>query len=157
VTEHVLTDTRNLLYYYRRLPDDRVMFGGRGMIRQSPENHARQRELLLVALKRKLPALADITVDYDWSGWVCLTADFVPHVYHAEDDPSVHYALGYMGSGVTYSLFAGKLLAARIAGERGEIVIPPTSTALRRFPFAALRRVGQRAAYVWYRYLDEHD
>ena len=154
VTRHVLTDSRNLLYYFRRLPDDRIMFGGRGMIHDVPAGHARQRDFLLAELKAKLPALADITVEHDWYGWVCLTADFVPHVHHVEGDPSLLYGLGYQGSGVAYGLYAGRQLASRIAGDDRLPAIPPTTTPLPRFPFAALRRVGQRAAYAWYRYQD---
>lgn len=157
VTGHVLTDTRNLLYYWRRLPDDRILFGGRGLISESRGNHARQREFLLSELKRKLPALADIQVDYDWWGWVCLTADFLPHVFHADDDTSVHYAIGYQGSGVAYGLHAGRLLARRVAGDDTQAAIPSTSTPLPRFPLAALRRAGQHAMYLWYRYLDNRN
>jgi taurine dehydrogenase large subunit len=156
-TAHVLTDTRNLLYYWRRMPDDRILFGGRGLITDAPAGHARQRAFLLSELKRKLPALADITVEHDWWGWVCLTADFLPHVYHADDDASVHYSIGYQGSGVAYGLHAGRLLADRVAGKDARPAIPSTATPLPRFPFALLRRTGQRAAYLWYRYLDNRD
>jgi len=156
-TGHVLTDTRNLLYYWRRMPDDRILFGGRGLITDSPEGHGRQREFLLAELKRKLPELAGIEVEHDWWGWVCLTADFLPHIYHADDDKSVHYAIGYQGSGVAYGLHAGRLLASRVAGDDSRAAIPSTSTPLPRFPLAALRRVGQRAAYLWYRCLDDRD
>jgi taurine dehydrogenase large subunit len=154
MTGHVLTDTRNLLYYWRRLPDERILFGGRGRITETPTGQAAQREFLLTELKSKLPALAEITVEYDWWGWVCLTADFLPHVHHAPNDPSLHYAIGYQGSGVSYALYAGKLLAARIAGASGDEPTIPTSTTLPRFPLPALRRVGQRAMYHWYRHLD---
>ena len=154
VTKHVLTDTRNLLYYWRRLPDERILFGGRGRIAETPDGQAAQREFLLSELKAKLPALNRITVDYDWWGWVCLTADFWPHVHHAADDATVRYAIGYQGSGVSYALYAGKLLAARIAGADDGQGIPATATPLPRFPFAAMRRVGQRAMYRWYRHLD---
>ncbi|MCW5605154.1 MAG: FAD-binding oxidoreductase [Burkholderiales bacterium] len=153
-TDHVLTDTRNLLYYWRRLPDDRILFGGRGLVTDSPAGRMRQRVLLLSELKAKLPALRDITVDYDWWGWVCLTADFLPHIHHAADDPTVHYAIGCQGSGVAYGLYAGKLLARRLAGEPIKNPIPSTTTPLPRFPLAALRRAGQRAMYRWYRFRD---
>lgn len=156
-TEHVLTDTRNLLYYWRRLPDDRILFGGRGRVTPTAEGEREQRDFLLAELKAKLPGLEAITVDHDWWGWVCLTADFLPHVYHASDDPSVQYAVGYQGSGVAYALYAGTLLAARIAGDTEDETIPATATPLPRFPFARLRRVGQRAAYAWFRYLDNRD
>lgn len=153
-SRHVLTDTRNLLYYWRRLPDDRILFGGRGLITEAPGGHERQRDFLLSELRAKLPALRNITVDYDWWGWVCLTADFLPHIHCAEDDPSVHYALGYQGSGVAYGLYAGKLLAQRIAGDEPGGSNHPVTTALPRFPLASLRRVGQRAMYHWYRLRD---
>ncbi len=153
-TDHVLTDTRNLLYYWRRLPDDRILFGGRGKVTETPTGQNAQREFLLSELKAKLPALRGITVDYDWWGWVCLTADFLPHIHHAAGDASAHYAIGYQGSGVSYALYAGRLLAARIAGENAEQPISVTATPLPRFPLAALRRIGQRAMYQWYRYID---
>lgn len=156
-SSHVLTDTRNLLYYWRRLADDRILFGGRGLVTDSNGGHARQRDFLLAELKAKLPALRDITVDHDWWGWVCLTADFLPHIHHAADDPSVHYALGYQGSGVAYGLYAGKLLAGVIAGDAGASPAAPVATPLPRFPFAALRRTGQRAMYQWYRWRDHRD
>jgi len=156
-TDHVLTDTRKLLYYWRRLADDRILFGGRGMITDSSGGHARQRDFLLAELKAKLPALRDITVDHDWWGWVCLTADSMPHIHHAADDPSVHYAMGYQGSGVACGPYAGKLLAGVIAGDSSANPASPVATALPRFPFAALRRAGQRAMYQWYRWCDDRD
>jgi taurine dehydrogenase large subunit len=154
-TAHVLTDTRNLLYYWRRLPDDRILFGGRGRIVETPQGQAEQRTLLLEALKRKAPALESITAEHDWWGWVCLTADFLPHVSCAQDDASVHYAIGYQGSGVSYSLYAGRRLAAQIAGEPMRPL--PIATPLPRFPLAYWRRLGQRLAYQYYRYADSRD
>lgn len=153
-TSHVLTDTRNLLFYFRRLPDDRILFGGRGQATDSPESRAAQRAYLLAELKRKCPALGSITVDYDWCGWVCVTWDKMPHVHHAADDPSVSYALGYQGSGVAAAVHAGRLLADRLGGKPLPPV-PPILSPVPRFPFAALRRVGQRVMVAWYQLRDE--
>jgi glycine/D-amino acid oxidase-like deaminating enzyme len=69
----------------------------------------------------------------------------------------VHYAIGYQGSGVAYGLHAGRMLARRLAGDDNVAPIPATSTPLPRIPLPALRRTVQRAAYVWYRYLDNRD
>ena len=157
VTRHVLTDTRKLLYYWRRLPDDRIMFGGRGRMSDAPGTSVRQRDFLLSELKAKLPGLEAVTVDYDWHGWVCLTRDFLPHIHHAEDDVTVQYALGYQGSGVSLSLYAGKLLAQRAAGQEIENPIPPTTTPLARFPLHRLLRVAQSALYLWYRFRDNRE
>jgi gamma-glutamylputrescine oxidase len=157
VTRHVLTDTRKLLYYWRRLPDDRIMFGGRGLIDDSAARNAWQREFLLAELKAKSPGLERVSVDYDWHGWVCLTRDFLPHIHHAEDDTSLHYALGYQGSGVSLSLYAGRLLAQRVAGYAIDNTLAPTATPLPRYPLHNLIRIPQRAMYLWYKYLDNSD
>lgn len=154
VSRHVLTDSRKLLYYWRRLPDDRIMFGGRGLVTDDPDGNARQREFLLSQLRSKLPGLENLTVEYDWHGWVCLTRDFLPHVHHAEDDASVLYGVGYQGSGVSLANYAGKLLAKRVAGDRIENPIPPFTTALPRFPLHSLLRVVQPVMYQWYRFRD---
>ncbi len=153
-TSHVLTDTRTVLYYFRRLPDERIMFGGRGQIVDSPATRATQRDFLLAELKRKAPALGAITVEYDWAGWVCITADAMPHIHHAEDDPTVVYALGYQGSGVSLSLYAGQILADRLGG-RATPDLAPAFSPLPSFPLAALRRTAQRAAFLWWRFKDE--
>ena len=154
ITGHVLTDTRKLLYYWRRLPDHRILFGGRGLLTDSPRANDTQRDFLLAELKAKLPALESITVDYDWHGWVCLTRDFLPHIYHAVDDATAHYAMGYQGSGVAMSLHAGKLLARRIAGASEADPIPPFASPLQRFPLHGLARVAQAGVYQWYRMRD---
>jgi taurine dehydrogenase large subunit len=154
VTGHVLTDTRKLLYYWRRLPGGRIMFGGRGRITDQPDGNARQRDFLLSELQAKLPGLERVTVDHDWHGWVCLTRDFLPHVHQAEDDASVLYGVGYQGSGVSLANYAGKLLAKRVAGDWIDNPIPPFTTPLRRFPLHGLLRVVQPVMYQWYRFRD---
>ncbi len=157
VTRHVLTDSRRLLYYWRRLPDDRILFGGRGALTDHPKTNARQREFLLAELKSKYPGLEQVTVDYDWHGWVCLTRDFLPHIYHAHDDRTVRYALGYQGSGVALSLYAGRLLAQSIAGSPAEPLLPQIYLPLARYPLHNLIRIPQRLAYLWYKHLDNSD
>lgn len=143
-------DTRNINQYHRLLPDRRLLFGSRGAVTDSAATRARQREFLLARLRTKFPPLSAVTTDYDWNGWVCLTFDWIPHIHRAEDDPSVHYALGYGGGGLAFALQAGRRLAARLVGQtEDEPVIPSTTAPLRRFPLAAFRRLGQRVAIAW--------
>jgi taurine dehydrogenase large subunit len=143
-TTDVLSDTRTLLYYFRRLPDDRIMLGGKGPVQPSPEAMARHRKQLLEVIKRKFPFMQGPRAEYFWGGWVALTRDSVPHVGRCADDPSIHYALGYIGSGVSFSVQAGCRMAEAIA--TGSLDQPPPVCApLGRFPFAVFRRVGQWA------------
>ncbi len=153
LTSHVMIDTRKLRPYFRRLPDDRIMLGGRGSLGDAPYQQARQKDALLRIIKRKFPALHDITVDYFWGGWVNISYDFMPHIHRCEEDRSVLYAMGYNGTGVPLSILAGKRLAQNMGGNA--MAIPsPLRTALPRFPLPAFRRLGQWAMVNWYRYQD---
>jgi taurine dehydrogenase large subunit len=149
-TQIPVIDTRNINQYHRLLPDRRLLFGSRGAATDSAAARARQREFLLERLRTKFPPLSAVSADFDWNGWVCLTFDWIPHIHHAEDDRSLHYALGYGGGGLAFSLHAGQRLAARLVGQAtDEPAIPTTTSPLPRFPLAALRRLGQRAAIAW--------
>jgi len=154
VTSDCMTDTRHLLYYFRRLPDGRIMLGGKGPLRDTPAGMEAHKRHLLEVVARKFPFMRAPRADYFWGGWVALSPDSIPHVATAEDDPGVHYALGYTGSGVCFSIHAGKRLAERITGAGGALPAP-VSAPLRRFPFAAFRRLGQAMAMRWYSFTDE--
>ncbi|MEA2779326.1 MAG: hypothetical protein QOK29_870 [Rhodospirillaceae bacterium] len=147
-------DSRRLLFYYRLLPQNRVLFGARGGIEDTPESNRLQRIWLERRFAEMFPPLAKVESEYFWRGWVCLSRDKNPHVGSA-DDGTVHYALAYMGSGVALSTYCGRLLAARIAGKPEGDPGPLLGTPLPRFPFPALRRIYQRLAYAYYGFKDE--
>jgi taurine dehydrogenase large subunit len=58
------------------------------------------------------------------------------------------------GSGVSLSLYAGRLLAAQIAADVQEPPIEAAGLRLQRFPAHKLLRIPQRAMFHWYRFLD---
>ncbi|MDH0131723.1 FAD-binding oxidoreductase [Pseudomonas asiatica] len=149
-----MIDTRNLLYYYRRLPDNRLLFGGPGAVSGQDAEHPRHGQALAQGLARKFPALAGIEVDYDWGGWVCMSRDGVPHIYELEDSPGVYAGMGYSGSGISYATLAGRRLAAMAAGTPETPPTQVTATPLPRYPFARFLRLGQYFAYHFYRYQD---
>ncbi len=153
VSTDVMVDTRKVRHYYRRLPDDRILLGGRGAPDDSPAALARDRERLLAALKRKFPALRDIEVEYHWGGWVNISYDFMPRIHRLESDPSVFYAMGYNGTGLATALLAGRRLAERVAGD-DQGLLPQLRGPLPRFPMPAFRRLGQRAMVAWFRLRD---
>jgi len=157
VSTDAMLDSRHMSPYFRRLPDGRIMMGGRGPITDTPGAMAAHRKRLLGVVRTKFPALSDITGDYFWGGWVCVSYDYMPHVHHAMDDASVHYAGGYTGKGVAFSLHGGRLLAEAVAGHPYQSPEMPFLTPMPAYPLAAFRRLGQRALYAWYRYLDNRD
>jgi gamma-glutamylputrescine oxidase len=148
-------DSRRLLFYYRLLPENRVLFGARGGIEDTPESNRRQKAWLERRFAEMFPPLAGVETEYFWRGWVCLSRDKNPHVGSIEDG-TVHYALAYMGSGVALATYCGRLLAARIAGKTESEAGPLLGAPLPAFPFPALRRLYQRLAYSYYGFKDEH-
>lgn len=145
LTSNVVMDTRALKYYYRKLPDNRILFGGRGAITGKNADDPYYAQRLLSVLKTSFPALGNINIAYAWSGWICMALDDIPHIYQGEkgsEEENIFYAMGYCGSGVSFSVQAGKRLAEKVAG-KALPNIPLYNTALPKFPLAPLRRVGQ--------------
>lgn len=155
ISSDVITDTRTLRFYYRKLPDNRILIGGRSAITGADACNPKHNENLLQALQTKFSALNDLTYDYQWGGWVCVTFDDIPHIATAKHDASIFYAMGYGGSGVSFAVQAGMRLAEKVAGIQQGHDLPALSTALPKFPFAPFRRIGQRALYHYYYARDE--
>jgi len=142
LTDNVVMDTRALKYYFRKLPDNRILFGGRGAISGKDANDPYFANRLLNILRKNFPPLHSITFDYSWAGWLSISLDDLPHICQADDDGDVFYGMGYCGNGVSFSVQAGKRLADRVAGI--EIPnLPFYTKQLPKFPFAKFRRVGQ--------------
>jgi gamma-glutamylputrescine oxidase len=154
-TTEVITDTRTLRFYYRKLPDDRVQIGSRSSITGADAAHPRHLQLLIDGLHRKFPPLRGIDIDYSWWGWVDVSHDMMPRVFQPDSDQSVFYALGYGGNGVMYSAQAGRRLAQRIAGKGEHLDLPIFASPLPGHVFAPFRRLGQRMLYHWYYLRDE--
>ncbi len=148
-----ISDTRRLLFYYRLLPDQRVLFGARGGIHDTPARNRRQRDWLQRRFAEMFPPLSAVEIDYFWQGWVCLSRDRSPHLGTAEDH-TVHYALAYIGTGLALATWCGRLLADRLVGREADAG-PLLASPLPRFPLPALRRLYQRAVYTLYGIEDE--
>jgi len=158
LTSNVVMDTRALKYYYRKLPDNRLLFGGRGAITGKSADDPYYAQRLLAVLKTSFPALANIKYQYAWSGWICMALDDLPHIYHSHDKVSqsnVFYSMGYCGSGVSFSVQAGKRLAEKVAGIESPN-LPLYQKALPKFPLAPLRRLGQWSYFHYGKIKDEY-
>jgi glycine/D-amino acid oxidase-like deaminating enzyme len=149
----LVMDTRSLKYYYRLLPDGRILFGGRGAVAGKDEGQAQYSQRLLAALKQTFPQLSTITIDYFWSGWVSVAYDDYPRIWEAEVN-SVYYAMGYCGSGVAFAAQSGKRLAQLIAGDNNLPALPYFQSPLPKFPFAPFRRLGLKAFYLASKFRD---
>lgn len=145
------SNTRAHLSYFRLLPDNRLLFGGRGDTTGRPADGAAMRERLTQRLRALFPAWRDVEITHAWRGFIAATARFTPALGELPDDPSVSFAFGCHGNGIAFMTWAGKTLARRIAGELRPLPAPLTGLPA-RFPLPATRAWQLRAmlatAYV---------
>lgn len=142
-------DTRGLLFYYRRLPDSRMLFGGRSAISGADAAAPRHRQYLYDAMTRKFPVLAGIGIEHWWGGWVAVTQNSLPFCYQVPGLGNVFTAGGYAGSGVSFSIHLGTKLAVMAAGQRFETGASFLTREPTRYPFSQFLRLGQWMAYRW--------
>ena len=163
-----MTDTRTLRFYYRLLNGNRLQMGSRSAITGADAQAPEHLQLLTDSIARKFPPLAGIAIDHSWWGWVDVSHDMMPRIARPDPAQTVWYAVGYGGNGVSFSTWAGKRLAERVAGQdagRAVFDLPIYSSAL-PYPnafngvesaaLAPFRRLGQRFLYHWYAWQDAH-
>lgn len=107
----VMSDTKNLLFYFRRSADHRMVFGGRASF--TPTTTVESAQILAQGMRAVFPQLAAVPIEYSWSGTVGFTFDQLPHAGRLD---GVHYALGYCGHGVAMATYLGARVGDAIAG-----------------------------------------
>ena len=148
-------DSRNLLHYFRLLPDGRFLFGGRGGTDASEDGGEAYRPVLIAAFNDLFPVwrLAEIT--HYWRGLVCLSYDRVPYVGPLDDRRTVWTALAYHGNGVAMASWCGRAVARLMTNKTAHQDMPQVLTRrLARFPLARFRPLYLKGAYVWYGWKD---
>ncbi|WP_420345468.1 NAD(P)/FAD-dependent oxidoreductase [Pelagibius sp.] len=150
-------DSRRLLHYFRLLPDGRFLFGGRGGVSGSPAAAAQGEQRLRRAFERHFPFWREVETEFFWRGLVCLSQPLVPFVGALGDakgdgrSEGLYAALAYHGNGVAFTAYAGRALAALVAGRQGAEALPAMLRGpLPRFPLPFLRKLYLAAAYGFY-------
>ena len=144
-THQVCMDTRTLKYYYRLLPDNRLLFGGRGAVFAFDQANPKYLNNLKRGLAQCFPSLANIKHEYYWNGYIAAALDDMPHVNF---NGKLGFILGYCGAGVSFSAQAAYRLAQMTAGQTVP-KLPLYNTPLPYLPMPQLRRFGQFAYYQY--------
>jgi glycine/D-amino acid oxidase-like deaminating enzyme len=108
----MIWDTKNVLFYFRILPDDRMMFGGR--VRFTRTNSQDSGRLLRKGMVELFPELAGLKVDYSWGGFLGMSFDRMAHTGKMD---GMHYSLGYSGRGFSMASYLGMKMADIISGK----------------------------------------
>jgi gamma-glutamylputrescine oxidase len=107
---HAVYDDRFATGYYRLLPDRRLLWGGRISTREHPKDLAglMRRDLALV-----YPQLADIRIDFAWSGRMGFARHRMPLIRELAPGLWVNTCFG--GHGLNTTTLGGELVASAIA------------------------------------------
>lgn len=146
-------DTRRMKYYYRLLPDKRILFGGRGAIKGKDAEHQINCQRLLEGLYSTFPSLKGMEAAYFWSGWISVSVDDYPRVWTSQDK-SLSYAMGYCGSGVAFATQAGKRLAQALFEPDKLSQLPFWQSQLSKFPMPTFKRTGLSIYYKMANFTD---
>jgi len=150
-------DTRNLLHYFRLLPDGRFLFGGRGGTDPSDAGLKPMEKALRRDFEELFPAWKHVTHDYFWRGLACLAYDLVPYLGPLDEQHTLWTALAYHGNGVAMANWSGHMLGEVMLGRSSLEDLPAVMTRrLAAFPFAGLRSFYLKAAYAGYTIRDRY-
>jgi glycine/D-amino acid oxidase-like deaminating enzyme len=147
-TGRTYTETKRMMRWFRKV-DDRVVFGGRGAFGKQDSDSAF--DALRRAMVGIFPELADVALQFRWSGLVGMTLDSVPHIGRL--DQRTLFSMGYNGAGVAMSSLMGRYLAALVRNEKPDLGLLDARH-LKTIPFYPLREPAVRMVAGWYQFLD---
>lgn len=113
-TRRMASDSKNLIYYFRITPDQRLLFGGRARFSLSDADADRASgRILEKGMLKVFPQLRGTRIDYCWGGLVDMTMDRMPR---AGEHDGLYYSMGYSGHGVQMSTYMGTRMAEVMTG-----------------------------------------
>lgn len=148
-SDQMAYDTRNLLHYFRLMPDRRFLFGMRGGLLSSARSEAAARRRTRRDFERMFPAWAQVPSPHSWSGMVCLARNRVPYAGPVPGMPGMFAGLAYHGNGVAMGSYTGLLLADLVLGLTPSAPYPaPMREPMTRFPLGRARRLLLPPVYL---------
>ncbi len=140
-------DSRNLLHYFRLMPNNRMLFGMRGGLGGTAGSDQKARLRVARDFRTMFPAWRDVEITHSWSGMVCMTRKFTPYVGAVPGQPGLHAAFAYHGNGVAMGSYAGHLAALDLLGQgqAAQVMRKPPA----RFPLGRFRRALMWPAYAY--------
>ena len=146
---HTISDSRRIIMYSRREPDNRMVYGGHGNILENGK--IRGVDWLIKDAVRVFPQLRGVKWTYQWGGRIAITEDHLPHLH--EPKSGLLVGLGYNGRGVAMSNVMGRVMAERVLGAAPDQLPFPT-TPVKKVPMRAIQMGGMGTAIWFMRLLD---
>lgn len=147
--DHVASDTRRLLWYFRLTREGRLVMGGRGPYREDPGPRAV--ETALANLVSLFPEAGPLEPEFAWAGRVAMTKDHFPHLHRLAD--GLYAGLGFNGRGVAMGTMMGRCLSEAVQGRKPGLPF----TAPMAFRFHAFSRLGITCLSTLYSMRDKRE
>ncbi|TDC68543.1 NAD(P)/FAD-dependent oxidoreductase [Streptomyces hainanensis] len=114
-TRRMASDSKNILYYFRITPDNRLLFGGRARFAMSnAASDLKSGRILRKGMLSVFPQLSGARIDYCWGGLVDLSLD---QMVHAGEHEGLFYSACYSGHGVQMATHMGRQMADVLGGD----------------------------------------
>jgi len=140
-SEQMAYDSRNLLHYFRLMPDRRFLFGMRGGIFATRRSDAKIKALIRADFERMFPAWAHVETPHMWSGLVCMNVKGAPFTGPIPNMDGAFTSLSYHGNGVAMASYCGMLLADLVQDETPRAPYPSVlQTPPSKIPLGRKRR-----------------
>lgn len=146
-SDQMCYDTRNLLHYFRLMPDGRFLFGMRGGLTSSVGAEAAIRHKVQRDFHHMFPEWSGVEATHIWSGMVCLSRGLVPFVGAVPAQAGLYAGFAYHGNGVAMGTYCGRALARLALGHDGQLPMPMTQSP-KTFPLGRWRRAVMPPAYA---------
>ena len=151
-----IVNTKNLLYYYRKLPDNRILFGTRGDYIGSDQSNLDRAKIMEKFFKNIFPDWANISIDYNWRGLIAMSQKLTPSIGKIENE-EIYYGFGYHGVGVSSAPWTGNQLSKLVFSSNSKnLNISKVYKGLpKKFIFPKLRIFYFRLAILFYNIKDK--
>lgn len=134
-------DSRFLLHYFRKMPNNRFLFGMRGGLRYTERSNKRISMKIRQDFARMFPKWRNVAIEYEWSGLVALNRSETPYIGEIPGVPGGYAGFGYHGNGVAMASYSGALLSDLIVDQIGTRPYPAAFAHVpAQFPLGRLRR-----------------
>ncbi len=151
-----IMNTKNLLYYYRKLPDNRILFGTRGDFIGSDQSNLNRSKKMEKFFKNIFPDWSKISIDYSWRGFIAMSQKLTPSIGKIENE-EIYYGFGYHGVGVSTAPWTGMQLSKLVFSSNSkDLNISKIYKGLpKKFIFPRLRVFYFRLAVLFYNIKDK--
>jgi gamma-glutamylputrescine oxidase len=144
-TDFAIFDNRYAQDYYRRLPDNRILWGGRVSVKGVPKNLA---QIMVRDLLKVYPQLEGVVEpDYAWGGELCYAPHKMPQIGQLK--PGYWYNTCFGGHGLVPTSVGGDVVSSAIAegDERYKLFEPFSKLWFAGGPLSPY--VAQSVYYLW--------